>query len=289
MAKEVMGEKKKTRYLQFYEEIIAAKSAFKSKRQKGIKIDDELIKKRTKEGKHLLDIEKMEIDEKLFNELSQDFFPILKKYETFDDVELQDLEQKKEKIGLEKLVRSVLVRDSENLKSIAQEHNLNPDLLLFFGLNLGRSFLELYAQKLKEKIDQENWLKGSCPVCGNFPAMEKLRREDGKKVLWCGFCGTEWFFKRIMCPFCENEEHNSLRYFFTEGDSSPAENPFRVDVCDKCKRYIKTIDERKMLESEKTDFPSDSITTLYLDFLAQNDGYQSPTFWMIGSLEKGSV
>jgi FdhE protein len=268
---------------------MAVKSAFKGRHQNDIKIDEEITGKRSKEGKHLIDTEKIEIDEKLSNELFQDFFPILKKYETFNNLEIQDLEQKKEKIGLEKLVRSVLVGNSENLKSIAQEHNLNPDLLLFFGLNLGQTLLELYAQQLKGKIDQENWLKGSCPLCGNFPAMEKLRREDGKKVLWCGFCGTEWFFKRVMCPFCENEEHNSLRYFFTEKDSSQAENPFRVDMCDKCKRYIKTIDERKLPENEKTDFPLDSMTTLYLDFLAQNDGYQSPTFWMIGSLEKGSA
>jgi FdhE protein len=289
MAKEIIGQKEKTRYGQFYQEIIGTRSAFKNQHQKDIKTDEEIIKKRSKKGKHLIDKEKIEIDEKLLNELFCDFFPILRKYETFDDVEIQDLEQKKEKIGLGRVVRSVLVGNLENLKSIAQKHNLNPDLLLFFGLNLGQTFLELYAQKLKDKFDQENWLKGSCPVCGSFPAMEKLRREDGKRILWCGFCGTRWHYKRIMCPFCGNENHNRLRYFFAEGDSSQAENPFRVDVCDKCKRYIKTIDERKMPEDKIPDFSLENVNTLYLDIVAQKDGYKSPTYWLIVSSGERSV
>jgi FdhE protein len=276
-------------HLEFLQLIRDAKSFFRSRHQEDVGIEDEETERCVKEGKNLINIEKIEIDEKLLNELFYDFSPILRKYKTFDDAEIRDLEQKKEKIGLEKLVRSVLVGDSENLKSIAQNHNLNPDLLLFFGLNLGETFLELYAQKLKDKFDQENWLKGSCPVCGNFPAMERLRREDGKRILWCGFCGTQWHYKRIMCPFCGNENHNSLRYFFTEGDSSLAENPFRVDVCDKCKKYIKTIDERKMPENEIIDFPLENINTLYLDLLAQKEGYESPTYWMIATLKKGPV
>jgi len=276
-------------YLEFLQLIRDAKSFFKGKHQKDVDIEDEETERCLKEGKNLINIEKMEIDEKLLNELFCDFFPILRKYKTFDDAEIQDLEQKKEKIGLGKLVRLVLVGDLENPKALALELNLNPDLLLFFGLNLGQTFLELYAQKLKDKFDQENWFKGSCPVCGSFPAMEKLRREDGKRILWCGFCGTQWHYKRIMCPFCGNEDHNSLRYFFAEGDSSQAENPFRVDVCDQCKKYIKTIDERKLPENKILDFSLENINTLYLDILAQKEGYESSTYWMVATPEKGPV
>lgn len=288
-AKKTTGENERTQYLQFYQEIITAMSAFNKKYQKDIKLDDEIIMKRLHKGQHLIDKEKIEIDEELLNELFQDFLPVLKKCEVFLDLEIQDLERKKEKICLGKLVRLVLVGDLENLKSLAQELNLNPDLLLFLGLNLSQTLLGLYAQELKEKVDNENWLKGNCPLCGSFPAMEKLRREDGKRILWCGLCGTEWHYKRIMCPFCGNEDHNSLRYFFTEENSSLKENPFRVDVCDKCKKYIKTIDERKMPENEFPDFSLDNMNTLYLDVLAQKDGYESPTYWRITSSERESV
>jgi FdhE protein len=284
-----MPPEQNKQYLRLIVELNRAKASFKNTHKKSITIDDENVGRRVKEGKNLIDVEKIRIGEKLLNELFGDFFPILKKYETFNDSEIQDLEQEKEKINLEKLVRSVLVGDLENPKALALELSLNPDLLLFFGLNLGQAFLELHAQKLKGKFDQENWLKGSCPVCGNFPAMERLRKEDGKRMLWCSFCGTQWHYKRIMCPFCGNEDHNSLRYFFMEGDASLEEKPFRVDVCDRCKRYIKTIDERRMPENEMLDFPLENIKTLYLDLLAQRDGYKSPTYWMIVSSEERSV
>jgi len=130
-------------------------------------------------------------------------------------------------------------------------------------------------------VDLENWLEGSCPVCGSHPSIEKLRRDDGKRIMRCGFCGTEWHFKRIMCPFCANDDHNSLRYFFVEEGPSKGRNAFRVDVCDKCKTYIKTLDERKLPESEKVDLYLENMNTIYLDILAQNDGYQSPTYWMV--------
>jgi FdhE protein len=146
--------------------------------------------------------------------------------------------------------------------------------------------LELYADRLKSKVDQENWLKGNCPVCGSFPAMVRLRREDGKRMLWCNLCGTEWHFKRITCPFCSNDDHNSLRYFFVEEDSSEKEGAFRVDVCDKCKAYIKTIDERKLPESQKVDLYLENTNTIYLDLLAQRDGYQNPTYWMVAPSEE---
>jgi FdhE protein len=288
-AKEITGGKEKRRYLQLYQEIRGARSALKDKHQEDIIIDDEVVTKRSKEGKHLIDREKMKIDEKLLDQLFGDFFPILKNYETFKDTEIQDLERKRDKIGLAKLVRIVLNGDLENLKSLALKLNLNQDVLLFFGLNLSQSLLELFAQRLKGRIDQENWLKGNCPLCGSPPAMEKLRRDDGKRILWCGLCGTQWSYKRIMCPFCGNEDHNSLRYFFTQEDSSLEQNPLRVDVCDKCKKYIKTIDERKMPENEFPDFSLENISTLYLDILAQKDGYESPTYWMIGSSEKEFV
>lgn len=276
--KESTADKGKTGYSQFHREVGGLRSAFKRKYQGDINIDEELVRRRSGEGKHLIDTEAMRIDESHLNELFEDFVPILKKHQALFDFTIQDLGQKKAKIDLGKLVRSSLAGDLENLKSMAKELNLNLDLLSFLGLNLSRAVFELYAQRLNGKIDREGWLKGTCPVCGNFPAMEKLRREEGKRILWCGLCGTQWHYKRIMCPFCGNEDHNTLRYFFTKGDSSSDEAPFRVDVCDKCMQYIKTIDERKMPENKVPDFSQENVNTLYLDILAQKDGYQSPTY-----------
>jgi FdhE protein len=270
-------------YLNLCQEMNKVKSAFRAKHQKNIEIVETEIQKQKNENKPLLDTQKLKIEEELLDRLYQDFSPILATYEVFDQEEIKKFSNNKENLNLSELTRIVISGDWQSFKSLSIQYQLGTELLLFIGLILGQAVLELYAEKLKPKVDQENWLKGNCPVCGNFPAMEKLRREDGKKILWCGFCGTEWHYKRIMCPFCGNEDHNRLKYFFTEGDSSPKKDPFRVDVCDQCKRYIKTIDERKMPENEMPDFFLDNIKTLYLDVLAQRDGYESPTCWMIVS------
>ena len=278
------------RHFEFLGELNAARANFRGIHGDAITIDYEDVEKRTKEGRPLLDREKIELDGKLSEELLGILCPILEKYQAFTPSEIQDLMQKREEMDITRLTRSVLIGDPQEIKSFANQFNLNPDLLLFLGLNLVQTFFGFFAETFQDKIDRESWLMGNCPVCGSFPAMEKLRREDGKRILWCGLCSTQWPYKRIMCPFCGNEDHDSLRYFFTEGDSSSEKTPFRVDVCDKCKKYIKTIDERNMPENETPDFSKENINTLYLDILAQKDGYQSPTYlktqmsgWMIVS------
>ena len=72
---------------------------------------------------------------------------------------------------------------------------------------------------------------------------------------------------RLKCPFCETEDDKELRYFYAEGEGKA----HRVDVCEKCKRYIKTLDIREMA-GEVIPIIED-MGTLYLDVLAQKEGY----------------
>jgi FdhE protein len=110
------------------------------------------------------------------------------------------------------------------------------------------------------------WGKGYCPVCGSPPAISILRGE-GERFLFCSFCDHEWLSQRIYCPFCENKDQKTLHYFFSE------EEEYRVNVCDKCKRYIKTVDTR---EIKRSVYPFlEQVATLHLDMLAQNQGLQS--------------
>jgi len=272
-------------YLALCQGIAEVRSAFRARHQEDIRISDEEIQKRAEEKTPILDMEKLKIEGKLLNEFFLDFLTLLQKHEVFNREEIDKFIASKEKINFAELTRPVLTGDLRNLKSLSTQYQVGRDFLLFVGLNLGQALLELYANKLTQKIDKENWLKGNCPVCGNYPAMEKLRRDDGKRILHCSFCGTEWHFKRIMCPFCGNEDHNSLRYFFIEKDTLKEKTAFRVDVCDKCKRYIKTLDERKLPESEEPDLYLENLNTVYLDVLAQKDGYKSPTYWMMAASE----
>ena len=272
-------------YLDLCREMQRVRSAFLTEHPGNVEIRDAEIQKRRRENQHLLDLEGLEFEAIPLNQLSLRFLPILQSYEVFDPEEVQRFSESLERLNSGKLTRTVLRREWGNLKSLSLQYQVDTDLLWFVGLNLVQAVLESYAQALKPSWDAENWNKGDCPVCGNPPAMEKLRREDGKKVLWCGFCGTEWHYLRVKCPFCGTEDHNSLRYFFVEEDPTSDKGAFRVDVCDECKSYIKTLDEKKLPESEKPDLYLENLGTLFLDVLAQRDGYKSPTYWMMGPSE----
>ena len=50
-------------------------------------------------------------------------------------------------------------------------------------------------------------------------------------------CLTEWDFRRVLCPGCGEEDLKQLPIYKTEGLDH-----VRVEACDTCKRYIKTID-----------------------------------------------
>ncbi|NIS62640.1 MAG: formate dehydrogenase accessory protein FdhE, partial [Proteobacteria bacterium] len=79
----------------------------------------------------------------------------------------------------------------------------------------------------------------------------------------------------LMCPFCENTDHQTLRYFYTE-----REKAYRIDICDKCKRYIKTVDARQL--AGEIFLPVEDIGTLHLDILAADKGFRRETFNFLG-------
>jgi len=131
--------------------------------------------------------------------------------------------------------------------------SLKPSLVKFSGM-------------ISRYLATENeWEKGYCPVCGSMPELSILE-ENGKRSFLCGFCGHQWQSKRVYCPFCENTDHDTLRYYEIED-----EEEYRVDVCDKCHRYIKTVDMRKL--SRPVYLPLESISTPYIDVRFREMGY----------------
>lgn len=140
------------------------------------------------------------------------------------------------------------------------------DLVAFFVEESLRPSLELLAEKYGDAIRKSGWSEGYCPICGKEPKIGEIRDEEGCRFLYCTQCGIEWNFMRVKCPFCGNEEQKTLAYFTVEGDER-----YRVEVCDDCKRYIKTVDFRDT--NEKADLEVEDIATIHLDMLANEEGY----------------
>ena len=148
-----------------------------------------------------------------------------------------------------------------------REEEDNIDLIDLFMEESLRPELEIIAKKYGETVGKSSWSEGYCPICGKEPKIGEIREEeDGKRYLFCHQCGFKWYFHRIKCPFCGNEEQHSLAYFEVEG-----EERYRVDVCNKCRRYIKTVELPK--SSEEPNMDVEDIATLHLDMIAYDEGY----------------
>ncbi len=257
-----------------YQQLEMVKIKAQKKYQVGkIRIDGIELEKRIAQSQYLIDFKSIEIDGKWLEGLFIEYLLILKRSKKENAELFEKLEQcfKQSQLDLEALVKKVFCFDSGYLEALARRLTLKTEDLFFLGLWLGNPVFELYAGKLKERINPDKWLRGYCPVCGSPPAMAYLRKDDGKKILWCRFCGTKWSFLRLKCPFCSNEDQQTLRYFFANEN-----DPHRVYTCDKCKKYVKTIDQRKRKEEDDLDLKWENLATLDLDFMAQREGYSTP-------------
>jgi FdhE protein len=162
---------------------------------------------------------------------------------------------------------------SDSFNSLQEDEEVSEDIDddvidlvdLFLEESL-RPALEKVVEKYGKSIAKAGWAEGYCPICGKEPKIGEIREEEGRRFLFCTQCGFEWRFMRIKCPFCGNEEQQTLAYFSIEG-----EEKYRVDVCNECKRYIKTVDFRET--EEEADLDVEDIATLHLDMLANEEGY----------------
>jgi FdhE protein len=134
---------------------------------------------------------------------------------------------------------------------------------------LSWSFLQPYAEYL---ADHSAWVApiGTppvCPLCGGKPQAGALRPEGdgGKRSLICALCALEWSYRRLVCPACGEEDVHKLAVYTVKEFSH-----VRVEACDACRTYIKTVD----LTKDGRAVPVvDDLATLPLDLWATEHGY----------------
>jgi FdhE protein len=153
----------------------------------------------------------------------------------------------------EELPPAILEGVSENLMTPIIQATLQP-------------FLANYAQALIGSVEQELWRRGYCPVCGSSPDLAFLEKEHGARWLLCSRCDAEWLFQRLECPYCGNQDQQTLSFFTDD------EGFYRLYVCERCKCYLKALDLRKT-ESEIL-LPLERLYTLDIDAQAKEYGYK---------------
>ena len=106
-----------------------------------------------------------------------------------------------------------------------------------------------------------------CPLCSEKPVAVVLRPEGdgGKRFLLCGLCFTEWEYHCRHCPNCGEEDQDRLSVY--TGEEFPH---IRVESCDTCRVYLKSID----LTKDSRAVPEvDELASVVLDIWAAEQGY----------------
>jgi FdhE protein len=168
-------------------------------------------------------------------------------------------------------LRDLLSRHAEvnHLNHEAERCGLDRGILSFLIQGSIRPSIAAQREQLRDSLNLEAWSQGRCPLCGSPPQMAVLRDEGGKRYLQCAWCGCQWRGERIACPYCDNKAFDSLQYFYVEDEEA-----YRVDLCDSCKGYLKTVDARKLAYEPVLDL--EDIITIHLDIVALEKGYRRP-------------
>jgi FdhE protein len=106
-----------------------------------------------------------------------------------------------------------------------------------------------------------------CPFCKARPVVGVLREEGhgAKRTLLCALCLTEREYPRVVCPSCGEQDFDALPVY-----TADQFNYVRIDACDRCRSYLKTID----LTKDGLAVPIvDDIASLSLDLWARDRGY----------------
>ena len=255
--------------LDFYQKVKEAQDELKV----SLKIDPIKLKKEwkellAKEGFSLIQKEDFPVDIEVSIKLFQSLCQIGKEANPHmaEQVEKINKALNNKKIDLKKLLKRGVKQ--QKIEQVAAELGLDEKVFSFLIQSSARPSIEIGMERLRSELDPETWLKSHCPVCGSLPSLSLLKGEGGKRYLLCSYCGYQWRIDRLFCPFCNNKEQDSLQYFSGEG-----EEVYRIDLCDKCHQYIKTIDYRTL---EELDPALEDLATLHLDILASQKGYKRP-------------
>jgi len=231
-------------------------------------ISDDLLRTKQKEGFPLVDHSRFEIDfiqsEKLLKKLCSLFSESESEYAFSAERVLKAVEDGTIDIG--RFITAYLRDDGPAINDLMEQISAESGHFALLLYNSIKPSLMTFAEKtsplLDEGISRE---RGICPICGSAPALSVFLK-DGNRSLVCSFCWHQWKTSRITCHHCGNTDHESLKYYAVED-----EEEYRIDVCEKCKNYIKTVDSRN---ADRYIYPSlEYVSTPHLDIKITEMGY----------------
>ncbi len=173
----------------------------------------------------------------------------------------------RERFPLDRLLRHAAAGESEYVHTLARVLAVDPALLDVVAQHAVRPALRAWSRQLAPLASGLAWERGYCYVCGARAALAELRGSELFRHLRCGRCGADWGVRRLLCPFCGNENPSSLGFLHGGEPAGRA----RIEVCDGCGEYLKVV---TAFEAGAPDeVVVEDLATLPLDFAAREQGY----------------
>ncbi len=206
----------------------------------------------------------------LYQELFTELCSFVSQYRPDTAKFMESLISNSEQLISEQIVQEVLAEESSYLLEKSSELDVPEGLLVFTLDHALRPFLRLFASLYQQELTQDefqNWqFPAICPICASKSHFSRLRAQDGRRIMFCDRCFSEWEARYLQCVHCGNDEPTSIKYLSIENDDA-----YRLYTCEKCKGYLKTFDERS--SGRNIDLFIANVETIYLDILAQEKGY----------------
>lgn len=173
----------------------------------------------------------------------------------------------RERFPLERLLRHAAAGECVFVRTLARVLAVDPALLDLVAQNAVKPALRSWSRQLAPLARGLSWERGYCFVCGARAALAELRGNELSRHLRCGRCGADWGVRRLLCPFCGNENPASLGFLHS---GEPMEKA-RVEVCDRCGEYVKVVAAFEPASPEEVVV--EDLATLPLDYAARARGY----------------
>ena len=223
-----------------------------------------VINKRMEQGKPLIGFDELVLDWSLLRDTFVKVTAVFAEYpDLFGPIPKELVEAGAKRFPTKKVVKAWF-RGSK-LPPTTVTNNISEALLNNLIHASLRPFLVNYSTALLSLVNQENWRRGYCPICGGYPDLAFLDTERGARWLVCSRCDAEWLFQRLECPYCGSKDQDALAYFTDD------EGLYRLYVCEQCKRYLKAVDLRQA--KSEVLLPLERLLTLDIDAQAKEYGY----------------
>jgi FdhE protein len=222
--------------------------------------DGEALRARVAQGLPLVSFGQLPVEESSFAELVAAVAQLLVEYNP--DLAQQTLpESTSERRALAQ--RRFEENQASNQSSDSQDQLSLTQMAVDQAL---KPYLEWAAEQVLPHLEQEDWKRDFCPVCGGAPDFAALEGEAGARHLLCSRCSSQWLYPRVKCPFCGTTDHARIFYYPSE------DGVYRLYVCQECRHYLKTIDLREA--PGRVLLPVERITTVAMDAAARSEGYK---------------